>query len=163
MTFYRKSTFWSNQDWILYLFIVFGGSLIFSSDLYGFLFSLLAIGLSFGLYFGVNVFTKRQLYSKEISLDLGLDLEKKELQIGSKIIKFKSIVSIKFWYIYRIGWKMLVETKKQNFAVISPDIKLVVSKLKEVLGDGVFNNDKKLDLIVTNMVSGGLSVLLNIC
>jgi|GEM_PF-6892562 len=138
MTFYQKSTFWSTADWILYGFIVFGGSVIFSSNLQNFGYSVLVLGLAFGLYFGVNVFTKKQLYAKEIGLDLGLDLDKKEIQIGSEVIKFKSITNIKFWYIYRIGWKLQLQTKKQKLAVISPDVKTVVLKLKEELNQKVF-------------------------
>jgi hypothetical protein len=146
VTFYRKSSFWSNQDWILYLFIVFGGGLVFATNFNTFLLSVVILGLSFGLYFGVNVFTKKQLYNTEIALELGLDEHKKILQIGNKKIKFGSIKKIKFWYIYRIGWKMTVVTKDKTLAIISPDVKVVVLKLQNILEEKIFNNYKSKDL-----------------
>lgn len=140
MTFYRKSSFWNTQDSILYAFIVFGGSFIFSSNPTSFLFSVAFMAFIFGLYFGVNVFVKKKLYSKEIGLELGLDLEERKLQIGSKTIKINSIKTAKFWYIYRIGWKLTLETEsKQQLAVISPDVKIIVLELKKVLSESVFS------------------------
>lgn len=135
---YKKSSIWSYKDTVLLVFLSLGSGLILSDSPENFLFITGIFLFLFGLYLGVNSFSKYSHYRDIIGLNLILDEEEKKLTIGSSQIKFSEVKKITMYHIPRTGWKLEVQETNKKHQVISPDCPLVVSQLKKHLPKNIF-------------------------
>lgn len=136
---YPKSSFWSQTDTVLLLFLIFGSGVAIADNLETFGVTVLLSAAIFGLYFGVNWLVKTRLYKQEIGIEVNLDVAKKILQIGEKKIKFSQIKLVQKNYLRRIGWRFTIETKSEKIRFILTDQKEFLADLKEILPVEVFS------------------------
>ncbi len=136
---YPKSSFWSQTDTVLLLFLIFGSGVAIADNLETFGVTVLLSAAIFGLYFGVNWLVKTRLYKQEIGIEVNLDVAKKILQIGEKKIKFSQIKLVQKNYLRRIGWRFTIETKSEKIRFILTDQKELLADLKEILPVEVFS------------------------
>jgi intracellular septation protein A len=128
---FRKSQLIYRSEIIIFLIIVFGGTLALTSASDNFLVVGSILSLLFGLYFGLNVLTRFFLFRDRIGNQISLDETKKILFIDTKEVKFSSIKNVKNEYLRRLGWQITLTLKKETVIFITPDGQELYKLLKD--------------------------------